>query len=440
MLDLGTNGPDEEGEFIYMSQELSRRNFVSKAAALAAAPAVLPALGANDRITLGVIGTGGRGRYLTERAFVGNKGKFTVEAVCDTFTGNLAKGKDIVATFGKNSPKAVADYREVLADKSIDAVIIATPEHLHHRMLLDALAAGKHVYVEKPLAHTIEECQEIMKAVQKSKSIVQVGTQNRSNSLYQMAKTMVSQGLIGDCHYVRAFWYRNALPNGAAAWRYAMPEDANPQNMDWKKFLGAAPEKPFQKSRYFQWRLYWDYSSGIATDLMVHQTDITAFVMGKGIPNSVMASGGVYRWTDGDDREVPDTWSVLMDYQSKFQINYSCYLGNQRFGYGEQFMGNDGTIEVIGRQTLNFYPESYVGVSEAVKARKELSITIPNNDNLAVEAHIRNFLNSVLGIEKPIAPPSAGYEAAVPGFMSVLSYKQGKKVLWDHKGDKYSFA
>ncbi|MBI5282977.1 MAG: Gfo/Idh/MocA family oxidoreductase, partial [Candidatus Solibacter usitatus] len=339
-----------------MSQELSRRSFAAKAAALAAAPAILPALGAGNRISLGVIGTGGRGFYLTQRAFAGNRGKFQVEAVCDTYTGNLAKAKDLVQTEGKNAPKTFADYKALLDDKSIDAVIIATPEHLHHRMLLDALAAGKHVYVEKPLAHTVEEAQEIMKAVAKSKSVVQVGTQNRSNSLYQMAKTMIGQGLIGDCHYVRAFWYRNQLPNGAAAWRYTMPPEANESNADFKRFLGPAPAVPFNKSRYFQWRLYWDYSSGIATDLMVHQTDITAFVMNKGIPSSVVATGGVNRWTEGDDRDVPDTWSVLMDYGDKFHINYSCYLGNARFGYGEQFLGNDGTIEVISRQTLNFYP------------------------------------------------------------------------------------
>lgn len=423
-----------------MSQEISRRSFARKAAALAA-PAVLPALGANDQIHMGVIGTGGRGRYLIERSFEGSKGRFSVDAVCDTYAGNLAKGKDVVATRSGKPPRGHADYRELLADKSIDAVIIATPEHLHHRMLLDALAAGKHVYVEKPLAHTIEECQEIMKAVAKSKTVVQVGTQNRSNSLYQMAKTMISQGLIGDCHYVRAFWYRNALPNGAAAWRYSVPEDATPENTDWKRFLGPAPARDFSKPRYFQWRLYWDYSSGIATDLMVHQTDITAFVMGKGIPDSVVATGGIYRWTENDDRDVPDTWSVLMDYtQEKFHINYSCYLGNARFGYGEQFLGNEGMIEVISRQTLNFYPESYTGVPDKVKARKELSITIPNNDHLAVEAHIRNWFNSIRGIEKPVAPPQAGYEAAIPGFMSVLSYREGKKVLWDHKGDRYRFA
>jgi predicted dehydrogenase len=423
-----------------MSQELSRRSFARKAAALAA-PAVLPALGAEDQIRMGVIGTGGRGRYLIERSFEGSKGRFSVEAVCDTYAGNLAKGKDVVATRSGKTPRGYVDYRELLAEKDIDAVIIATPEHLHHRMLLDALAAGKHVYVEKPLAHTIEECQEIMKAVAKSKSVVQVGTQNRSNSLYQMAKTMISQGLIGDCHYVRAFWYRNALPNGAAAWRYSVPEDATPENTDWKRFLGPAPARDFSKPRYFQWRLYWDYSSGIATDLMVHQTDITAFVMGKGIPDSVVATGGVYRWTENDDRDVPDTWSVLMDYtQQRFHINYSCYLGNARFGYGEQFLGNEGMIEVISRQTLNFYPESYLGVPDKVKARKELSITIPNNDHLAVEAHIRNWFNSIRGIEKPVAPPQAGYEAAIPGFMSVLSYREGKKVLWDHKADRYRYA
>jgi predicted dehydrogenase len=427
-----------------MSQELSRRNFVekaAKAAALAAGPAILPALGQNSKVSVGWIGTGTRGFYLQQRAYAGVASKLSITAVCDTFNVNLAKGKDLVATTEKKTPKSFVDYKELLADKSIDAVVIATPEHLHHRMLLDALAAGKHVYVEKPLAHTIEECQDIMKAVAKSKSVVQVGTQNRSNSLYQMAKTMIAQGLIGDCHYVRAFWYRNALNNGAPAWRYTINPELNPQNADWAKFLGPAQKREFNANRYGQWRLYWDYSSGIATDLMVHQTDITAFVMNKTFPSSVVATGGVYRWTENDDREVPDTWSVLLDYPDKFHVNYSCYLGNAKYGYGEQFMGNEGTIEVVNRSTLNFYPEAYTpNMPETVKLRKEMSVTIPGNDNLAVEAHIRNFINSVLGIERPIAPPSAGYEAAVPGFLSVMSYKNGKKYLWDAKADKYSVA
>jgi predicted dehydrogenase len=424
-----------------MSQALSRRNFMTRSAVLAAAaPAVLPALGAESRITLGVIGTGGRGRYLTERTFAGNAGKFEVVAICDTFTSNLAKGKDIVATKSGKAPKTYDDYRQLLADKSIDAVFIATPEHLHYRMLLDALAAGKHVYCEKPLAHTMEEAQDIMKVAAKSNRVIQVGTQNRSNSLYNMAKTMIAQRMIGDCHYTRAFWYRNALPDGSGAWRYAIPADATPQNTDWDKFLGSAPQRPFSKERYFQWRLYWDYSSGIATDLMVHQTDVTAYVLNKTFPSSIMATGGLLRWTVNDDRDVPDTWSVLIDYADKFHCNYSCYLGNAHFGYGEQFCGDEGTIEVLNRSTLNFYPETYPGVPDYVKARKELSVTIPGCDHLAVEAHIRNWLNSILGVERPIAPVQAGYEAVVLGLLSVVSYRQGKKVLYDTKTDKYSFA
>jgi hypothetical protein len=120
------------------------------------------------------------------------------------------------------------------------------------------------------------------------------------------------------------------------------------------------------------------------------------------------------------------------------QINYSCYLGNAKQNYGEQFMGNEGTIEVIGRQTLNFYPETYQGVPDVVKARKELSITIPNNDNLAVEAHIRNWLGAIAGKEKLIAPIQAGYEAAITGLLSTVSMKAGKKVMWDSKADKYT--
>jgi len=390
---------------------------------------------------LGVIGTGGRGRYLLERTAAGSLAGTTVGMVCDTFTENLKKGKDLAATKWGTTPKATAEYKELLADKSIDVVYIATPEHLHYRMLLDAIAAGKHVYCEKPLAHTVEEAQEIRRIAAKSDRIIQVGTQNRSNSLYQMAKTMIAQGLIGDCHYVRAFWYRNALPDGSGAWRYAIPADATESNTDWKRFLGTAKDRPFDKQRYYQWRLYWDYSNGIATDLMVHQTDAVAYVLGYGIPGEVMANGGIYRWTKNDDREVPDTLSCLLDYPAeKFHVNYSCYLGNTRFGYGEQFCGNDGTIEVLNRQTLNFYPESYNGVSDAVKARKELSMTIPGNDHLAVEAHIRNLLNTIRGRDKLISPVQAGYEAAITGFLSTISFKAGRKAKWDNAADKYTLA
>ncbi|HTM50695.1 MAG TPA: Gfo/Idh/MocA family oxidoreductase [Bryobacteraceae bacterium] len=425
--------------------ELSRRTLfknLASAAVASAGPAALSALAASDKIQMGWIGSGGRGRYLLDMAYAGSASGINVTDICDTYSGNLAKGKDIISTKGGKTPKTHSDYRQLLADKSIDAVVIATPEHLHHRMLLDAVAAGKNVYVEKPLAHTIEEAQEIRRVTAGKKNVIQVGTQNRSNSLYQMAKTLMSQGLIGDCHYVRAFWYRNALANGAPAWRYDVPSEANEQNADWKRFLGTARSRSWDPQRYFQWRLYWDYSNGIATDLMVHQTDISAFCLGIGISEEVIANGGVYRWTGAkDDREVPDTLSCILDYPTKkMQVNYSCYLGNARQGYGEQFMGNEGTIEVISRQTLSFYPEDYAGVPDAVKARKPLTLTIPGNDNLAVQSHIRNWLNAIRGADKLIAPVQAGYEAAITGLLSTVSLRNGRKVKWDNAADKYTMS
>jgi len=423
-----------------MTDHLSRRNFMS-GAALTVGPAILPALGASDKVTIGWIGTGSRGNYVMDMMYKAVPENVVVTAVCDTFQGNLAKGKDRVQTQGKNSPKAYVDYRELLQDPSIDAVFITTPEHLHHEMAVAALRAGKHIYLEKPLAHTIEEGADIVRVAEKAGKIVQVGTQNRSNSLYIKAKEMVAEGMIGDIHYVRAFWYRNSLPNDPA-WRYAYSPDLSEKTADWAKFLGPAKKRPFDPRRYRQWRLYWDYSGGISTDLLVHQTDITNFVCGKTVPVSCVASGGIYRWIDpDDDRDVPDTFSAIYEYADKFHINYSCYFGNDRFDYGEQFMGNEGTIEVIHRQVLNFYPEKFGGKPPAqVAARKELSLAIPGNDNNAVQAHAKNFIEAILGKAQVIAPVTVGQQAAISGHLATLSFRNNKKVYWDEKTQKYRFS
>src|SRR5258707_3933206 len=287
-----------------------------------------------------------------------------------------------------------------------------TPEHLQYPMMLAALKAGKNVYVEKPLAHTIEQGAELVKAAQKSGKVVQVGTQNRSSTLYKRAKEMYEQGMLGEVHYVRAFWYRNSAADNPA-WRYAIPPEANEQNSDWDKFLGPAPKRPFDLHRYFQWRLYWDYSGGISTDLLVHQTDIVNFMLGKTVPKSCMASGGIYRWTDQtDDRDVPDCLSAVYDYSDKMQLNYSCYLGNEYFGYGEEIMGNEGTIRVMNREDLYFEPESYNSrranapnrAPEAIKARAAIHINGQQEykERDGAINHFRNFIQSVLGKEQPI--------------------------------------
>ncbi|MFN0172214.1 MAG: Gfo/Idh/MocA family oxidoreductase [Bryobacteraceae bacterium] len=427
-----------------MSDDFARRDFLKQSAAAAAlaAPAIHQARGASDKVNVGWIGAGTRGYHCMNIMYEGNKDKVQVVSVCDTYQGHLNRGKDRVQTIGGNTPKSTIDYREVLSDKSVDTVFIMTPEHLHYPMMKAALLAGKNVYVEKPLAHTIEEGLELVALAKKSGKVVQVGTQNRSSMLYQRARQMVQDGLIGDCHYVRAFWYRNSVESNPA-WRYSIPADTNPQNTDFDRFLEGAPKHAFDKRRYFQWRLYWDYSGGISTDLLVHQTDITNFVLGKTVPLTCMASGGIYRWTDpNDDRDVPDTLSAIYEYTDRFHLNYSCYFGNDHYGYGEQFMGNEGVIEVLNRQDLHFYPQLLRGQApERVKARKEIHLNGPKDfgEPDGLKRHITNFIESVRGKERPVAPAEAGHQAAVSGHLATLSFKSGKKVRWETQTEKVSY-
>ncbi len=423
----------------------SRRTFLKSAALAVAGPAVLPALGANDRIRIGWIGTGTRGMYVMDRMYEIVPRSVIVTAVCDTFQGALGNGRDNVHAQGGNVPRTYVDYRELLVDPGIDAVFITTPEHLHHGMALAALAAGKHIYLEKPLAHTIEEGWDIVTAAECSGKVVQVGTQNRSNSLYLMARDMIAQGLIGDIHYTRAFWYRNGLDSDASqpAWRYAIPEGLSAETANWPLFLGPAPSRPFDPRRYRHWRLYWDYSGGISTDLLVHQTDIINFVCRQTVPYCCTATGGIYRWRDpGDDREVPDTFSANYEYpDTGFHVNYSCYLGNDHFSNGEQFCGNEGTIEVLNRQFLNYYPERLAGKAPAAIARrKEINVALPGNDNSAVQNHVRNFIEAVQGRAGVIAPAIVGQQAAISGHMATLSFKNQKKILWDEKTRTHRFV
>jgi len=425
-----------------MADELNRRDFI-KAAAIAAGPAVIAARGANEKINIGWIGVGTRGNAAIEWLHTGEPNTVQITAICDTYDGYIARAKDRVKTIWGNTPEAFKDYRDLLARKDIDAVYIMTPEHLHHDMAIAALKAGKHVYVEKPLAHTIDEGFEIVKVWEQSKKICQVGTQNRSSTIYKKAKELIQQGMVGDVHYVRAFWYRNSLPNDPA-WRYAIPSDTNPQNTDFAKFLGNAPKHAFDPQRYFQWRLYWDYSGGISTDLLVHQTDIVNFMCNKTVPKSCMASGGIYRWTDKtDDRDVPDTLSAIYEYPDNFHINYSCYFGNDHYGYGEQIFGNEGTIEVMNRQDLYFTPESFKGRPPAqVKSRQPIHLNGMKDFNEGDGAinHFKNFIQSILGKEQVIAPPPVGQQAAISGHLATISYKNQKKVMWDDAAKKVRFA
>jgi predicted dehydrogenase len=168
--------------------------------------------------------------------------------------------------------------------------------------------------------------------------------------------------------------------------------------------------------------------------LLVHQTDIANYVLNKTVPVSAMASGGIYVWGPPDDREVPDTLSAIYEYADKFHLNYSCFFGNEQFGYGEQFLGYEGTLEVLNRTELHFYPQ------KRIKARAEVHMKDATMENVSVERHIRNFIEAIRGNEKPIAPPRVGQLAAIPGHLATLSFRHNKKVLWDPKAEKLRYS
>jgi len=413
-----------------MTGPLNRRSFL-KTAALAAGPAVVSGRAANEKVNIGWIGVGTRGNAGLDWLHTAAPNDVRITAICDTYQGYIARAKDRMRSIWGDTPVTYLDYRELLADKNVDAVFIMTPEHLHHSMTIAALKAGKHVYIEKPLAHTIEEGFEIVHAAEQAGKVVQVGTQNRSSSLYKKAKELIGQGLIGEVHFARAFWYRNSLDNDPA-WRYVIPPDATPENTDWNRFLGPAAKRPWSPERYFQWRLYWDYSGGISTDLLVHQTDVINFMLDKTVPSTYLASGGIYRWHD--DRDVPDTFSAVYEYPDNFQINYSCYFGNDHYGYGEQLCGTEGTIEVMNRQDLYFTPETFKGKPPAkVASRRPIHLngTTDFKESDGAINHFRNFVQSVLGNEKPIAPPVVGQQAAISGHMATLSFRNRKRATWN---------
>lgn len=423
-----------------MPKEISRRRFVVHSAAVTAAPALLNAQTAGTKVAVGWVGLGNRGgKHIKTLLQVSGKDAY-IKAICDAHSPRLAKFKDVVATVQGAAPETYGDYYKMLEDKSIDAIGIFTPEHLHRDMAVAALEAGKHVYCEKPLTHTIEEGFEILDAVKKSGKKFQVGTQRRSAKIYQKAKEIYESGILGKVVYARAFWYRNSAPT-EPAWRYGIPPESTPGNTDYEKFLGSAPKTDFNKQRYFQWRLYWDYSGGISTDLLVHQTDAIHMITGRHYCESVICTGGIHCWTE-DDREVPDTITAGFEYPGHFHINYSAMFANSRYSYGEQILGSEGTMEVMGLKDLYVYPEKYRGVSPAVASRPEMHFNAKKDfgqGNPTVE-HLKNFIDAIKHDVPLHCDARTGHEAAVTGHLATMSYRKQKKVYWNQDTGKYRFA
>jgi len=427
----------------------TRRNLLL---ASAAAPFLAPASQAqetaspNDRVQIALIGAGGQGSADANNS-IANGSKLV--AAADVYQSRLERAKEV---WGKDL-FTTRDYREVLARKDVDAVIIATPDHWHQRISIDAMNAGKDVYCEKPMVQLVSDGAAVIEAEKRTARIFQVGSQRVSSILYQKAKDLLASGAIGDLNLVEAWWDRN---DPIGAWQYSIPPDATPANIDWDRFLGRAPKVPFEPIRLFRWRNYRDYGTGVAGDLFVHLFSGMHFITGASGPSRVYATGGLRFWNDG--RDVPDVFLGLYDY-AKFnlalRVNFIDGAGETT---GFRFVGSDGIMTVddavtVSRQpraaapgyTIGTFPKSVQ--EEFLREYREKYPPLPANaDSMRAQSveryepppgyndlrdHHRVFLEAVKS-RKPVTENSTfGFRAAGPALASNVSYFEQRMCGWD---------
>jgi predicted dehydrogenase len=391
----------------------SRRDFIGNVAALAGTLSV-PArvLGANDRIRLGIIGPGARGMGLVKQAIACPNTDFV--AFADIYTKRLEDALKVAP-----GAKTYLDYRYLLDDKSIDAVLIATPQHLHCEPFVAALDAGKHVYQEKTMAFTVDHAKRMRAAYQRAgKRTVQIGHQDCSYGNVADAKSFLSSGYMGTISCIHSTEFRNT-PHGKAQWARPITPDMNTENIVWKSFQGEAAPHDFDPNRYINWRFYWDYSGGNFYENMCHQLAFWYKVMNLGIPETVVATGGIYVWKDG--REVPDTVSVAMKHGKDLLFTWDSGFGNKRFGDSEDVLGTDGTIS-RNDDGIRYLPE---------KVNRPDGTEIAGKTPTDNRAHMQNFMDCIRSGKEPNCPVDLGFRVAIPCRMAVESYRQGRIMRWD---------
>jgi predicted dehydrogenase len=389
--------------------QANRRTFLLGAGGALAAHAASPA----DQVVLGVIGSGSRGTFVM--TVFQKEPAVRVGAICDVYEPNLEKAASTASQAGAK-PKLYRNYKELLADKDVEAVLIATPEHWHAQMVLDALAAGKDLYVEKPLCHTPEEGARLVEAEKKTKQIVQVGMQRRSYDLYQQGREVVAAGKLGAVRMVRSYWLNNYL-GGRAATKLDGP-------LDWEQWQGPAPRRPLDANRFKQWRYYSDYSGGILADQGAHVFDGIHMLMGAGYPAAVNASAGKPH-KEGVDQ--PESVVAIAEYPEDFigvfSINYAAMQYQLRNDQLNQLDGDAARMD-IGREELKVFAKGAEDVP-ALTRKSERGF------GYATDLHVRNFLECVKTRQTPTAPMRIAFQAALVVQMANLSLKQGRRMRWN---------
>lgn len=445
-----------------------------------------------ELIRIGIIGNGGRGEHLVRAAGFAHPDFFDIQradqsswrkreiegflaqenlnvlltGVCDVFDVRAERG--LAASRNERRPggrtgnlkeaKRFRRYQEMLESKDIDAVIIATPDHWHAQMAIDAVTAGKHVYLEKCMTRTEEEALALSDAVKKSGIVFQLGHQNPQQETFWRAKQIVDKNILGKITLVETTTNRNS-PNGA--WVYSIHPDASPQTIDWDQFQGPSPHRvPFNLERFFRWRCWYDYGTGLSGDLFSHEFDAVNQILGMGIPKTVVASGGIYFFKDG--RDVPDLFQVVCEYPERdLTLVYSATLANSR-GRGRVFMGHDASMEVGSSLTVSadydstrFEEKIKTGVidtslplfsyrpgskgidtitsaTEQYFATKGLMYTYRGGQQVDLTyLHVKEWIDCIRTGAKPSCDINRGLEEAITCHMATKSYLEGRKVAWD---------
>lgn len=456
-----------------MKKDTSRRSFLRKAtlgsAALTSAPMVFASsykeklwlkrsyepsfFSANDHINLALIGCGIQGIHDTQTAL--QVDGVTLVAVCDLYTGRLDRGRELWG----DDLFTTRDYRELLNRKDIDAIIVATPDHWHKKIVIDVLKAGKHVYCEKPMVQKFDEGQEIIKAQKDSGKLCQVGSQGMSSLGNEKAKQLYGEGAIGD---IVMLDFYNDRYSAEGAWQYPIPPDASAETVDFDTFLGKAPKVPYDNKRFFRWRNYRDYGTGVAGDLFVHAFSTLNYVISSNGPDRALATGGLRYWKDG--RDVPDVSITLYDYpktethaafNAAFRINFIAGSGGEG---GFKLVGTEGEMEIgqnsltLKRSKLGMVPGGYsmIAYTEATQQKitqeyaaknleprasalttGETTWQAPDDYRGGHYDHFYNFFQAIRGKGKIIEDPTFGLRAAGAALLANDSYYSKQPVNWD---------
>jgi predicted dehydrogenase len=400
--------------------EETRRDFIKNAVLGSTAFLAYPGakvFGANDRVRVGMIGVGGRGQELLKEILQVPNAQLV--AIADVYSRRREEAKQMAPGI-----QVLDDHNRLLDLHDIDAVIVASPLHIHARHFLDTLAAGKDLYCEKTMTWSIPEAERCLEAAKRSDRVIQIGLQHESSGALADTKKWVKDGLVGKVTQVESWMSRNT-PHGKGQWVRPTPSDCTAGNVNWKAFLNGRPDQPFDPYKFINWRLFWEFSGGNVTENMVHQIAWIMSALNLPVPSTAYMSGGVFSEKDG--REVPDTIAVTMDFPNDVVVTWQSTFSNSLYGLGERLLGSDGTVEHTAGandmvtdksdETLRYYPE---------KTNRPDGATLTGKT--ANQNHMANWIECVRSRKTPNAPVDIGYRSAIAAHMANLAYRHKERV------------